>query len=184
MCLLFRARIIVSGNTNWHLLSSFGQAPRTRHLSACHLEKFLIPNATVYKTANLGERARTVRARWHIRRWRRCRTSQLILISQSRRYVLTSLLSFSVSKLKYALGSYGPGWRAGEAEFPGCVTPLKGLLHCGDSTLPGLGLPAAAASGMSAARSALSIIPAGTPACLCRFWYFDELTSKICSLER
>ncbi|CAN0533086.1 unnamed protein product, partial [Scytosiphon promiscuus] len=50
-------------------------------------------------------------------------------------------------------GSYGPGWRAGEAEFPGCVTPLKGLLHCGDSTLPGLGLPAVAASGMSAARS-------------------------------
>eukprot|EP00752_Nemacystus_decipiens_P003592 g3311.t1 len=50
-------------------------------------------------------------------------------------------------------GSYGPGWRAGEAEFPGCVTPLKGLLHCGDSTLPGLGLPAVAASGMSAAST-------------------------------
>ncbi|CAN0261220.1 unnamed protein product [Pylaiella littoralis] len=50
-------------------------------------------------------------------------------------------------------GSYGPGWRAGQAEFPGCVTPLKGLLHCGDSTLPGLGLPAVAASGMSAAST-------------------------------
>ncbi|CAM9114159.1 unnamed protein product [Ectocarpus sp. 13 AM-2016] len=50
-------------------------------------------------------------------------------------------------------GSYGPGWRAGEAEFPGCVTPLKGLFHCGDSTLPGLGLPAVAASGMSAAST-------------------------------
>ncbi|CAM9697746.1 unnamed protein product [Choristocarpus tenellus] len=49
-------------------------------------------------------------------------------------------------------GSYGPGWRAGEEEFPGCVTPLEGLLHCGDSTLPGLGLPAVAASGMNAAR--------------------------------
>nr|ATQ36022.1 prolycopene isomerase-like1 [Sargassum integerrimum] len=50
-------------------------------------------------------------------------------------------------------GSYGPGWRAGQAEFPGCITPLKGLLHCGDSTLPGIGLPAVAASGMNAAST-------------------------------
>lgn len=56
-------------------------------------------------------------------------------------------------------GSYGPGWRAGQAEFPGCVTPLKGLLHCGDSTLPGIGLPAVAASGMNAARSVPSSQP-------------------------
>ncbi|CAM9259920.1 unnamed protein product [Discosporangium mesarthrocarpum] len=50
-------------------------------------------------------------------------------------------------------GTYGPAWRAGKEKFPGCMTPLPGLLICGDSTMPGLGLPAVAASGMSAAST-------------------------------
>ena len=55
-------------------------------------------------------------------------------------------------------GSYGPGWKAGQQTFPGPKhIPLPGLLHCGDSTLPGLGLPAAAASGMSAANTLVSV---------------------------
>lgn len=49
-------------------------------------------------------------------------------------------------------GSYGPAWRAGEHWFPGASTPLAGLLCCGDSTFPGIGLPAVAASGMIAAN--------------------------------
>ncbi|MBE9128037.1 MULTISPECIES: phytoene desaturase family protein [unclassified Coleofasciculus] len=50
-------------------------------------------------------------------------------------------------------GSYGPGIRAGEGFFPGANTPLPGLLCCGDSTFPGIGLPAVAASGMIAANT-------------------------------
>ena len=50
-------------------------------------------------------------------------------------------------------GTYGPAIRAGEAIFPGPKTPLPGLLCCGDSTFPGIGLPAVAASGMIAANT-------------------------------
>ena len=50
-------------------------------------------------------------------------------------------------------GSYGPAIRAGESLFPGSNTPLPGLLCCGDSTFPGIGLPAVAASGMIAANT-------------------------------
>ena len=50
-------------------------------------------------------------------------------------------------------GSYGPAIRAGEGLFPGSNTPLKGLMCCGDSTFPGIGLPAVAASGMIAANT-------------------------------
>ncbi len=55
-------------------------------------------------------------------------------------------------------GSYGPAIRAGQAIFPGPGTPLPGLLCCGDSTFPGIGLPAVAASGMIAANT-LATVP-------------------------
>ncbi|WP_373527729.1 phytoene desaturase family protein, partial [Nostoc sp.] len=50
-------------------------------------------------------------------------------------------------------GSYGPAIPAGSAMFPGPGTPLPGLMCCGDSTFPGIGLPAVAASGMIAANT-------------------------------
>lgn len=50
-------------------------------------------------------------------------------------------------------GSYGPAIPAGAGFFPSATTPLKGLLCCGDSTFPGIGLPAVAASGMIAANT-------------------------------
>ena len=50
-------------------------------------------------------------------------------------------------------GTYGPAIAAGQATFPGPKTPLPGLLCCGDSTFPGIGLPAVAASGMIAAHT-------------------------------
>ena len=50
-------------------------------------------------------------------------------------------------------GTYGPALRAGKAIFPGPKTPLKGLYCCGDSTFPGIGLPAVAASGAIAANT-------------------------------
>ncbi len=54
-------------------------------------------------------------------------------------------------------GTYGPAIAAGKALFPGPKTPLAGLLCCGDSTFPGIGLPAVAASGMIAAHSLVSV---------------------------
>jgi len=50
-------------------------------------------------------------------------------------------------------GSYGPGISASNGLFPGPKTPLEGLLCCGDSTFPGIGLPAVAASGMITAST-------------------------------
>ena len=50
-------------------------------------------------------------------------------------------------------GSYGPAIQAGVGFFPGVGTPLGGLYCCGDSTFPGIGLPAVAASGMIAANT-------------------------------
>ena len=54
-------------------------------------------------------------------------------------------------------GSYGPAIAAGKALFPGPKTPIEGLLCCGDSTFPGIGLPAVAASGMIAAHSLVPV---------------------------
>ena len=50
-------------------------------------------------------------------------------------------------------GSYGPAIRAGQGVFPGPGTPIKQLWCCGDSTFPGIGLPAVAASGMVLANT-------------------------------
>lgn len=50
-------------------------------------------------------------------------------------------------------GSYGPAIRAGQGIFPGPRTPIKQLWCCGDSTFPGIGLPAVAASGMMLANT-------------------------------
>ena len=37
--------------------------------------------------------------------------------------------------------------------FPGVLTPVDGLLRCGDGVFPGIGVPAAAASGVIAANT-------------------------------
>ncbi|MBD3881069.1 NAD(P)/FAD-dependent oxidoreductase [Phormidium tenue FACHB-886] len=50
-------------------------------------------------------------------------------------------------------GSYGAAIRADQGLFPTAKTPLSGLLCCGDSTFPGIGLPAVAASGMITANT-------------------------------
>lgn len=54
-------------------------------------------------------------------------------------------------------GTYGPGIRAGTGLFPGPKTKIPGLLCCGDSTFPGIGMPAVAASGFLAAHA---LVPA------------------------
>ena len=49
-------------------------------------------------------------------------------------------------------GTYGPAIAAGQAMFPGNKTPIKGLYRVGDSTVPGIGVPAVAASGILCAN--------------------------------
>ena len=78
-------------------------------------------------------------------------------------YMSVSDLAFRVSTLSTPLthqrflrryrGSYGPAIRAGEASFPFPNTPIEGLLVCGDSCFPGIGVPAVAGSGFLAANS-------------------------------
>ncbi len=50
-------------------------------------------------------------------------------------------------------GTYGPGIVAGQGMFPSCQTPISGLYRVGDSTMPGIGVPAVAASGILCANT-------------------------------
>jgi phytoene dehydrogenase-like protein len=50
-------------------------------------------------------------------------------------------------------GTYGPAIAAGKAMFPSCQTPIAGLYRVGDSTMPGIGVPAVAASGILCANT-------------------------------
>jgi len=50
-------------------------------------------------------------------------------------------------------GSYGPAIQAGVGSFPFPQTPVDGLLVCGDSCFPGIGIPAVAGSGFLTANS-------------------------------
>lgn len=54
-------------------------------------------------------------------------------------------------------GSYGPAIQAGKGLFPGPTTPIPGLMCCGDSTFPGIGLPAVAASGTICANTLVPV---------------------------
>ena len=54
-------------------------------------------------------------------------------------------------------GTYGPAIAAKEDRFPGGKTPIKNLHRVGDSTLPGIGVPAVAASGILCANSLVGL---------------------------
>ncbi|XP_052194546.1 prolycopene isomerase, chloroplastic [Diospyros lotus] len=54
-------------------------------------------------------------------------------------------------------GTYGPAIEAGKGNFPGHPTPIPQLYCCGDSTFPGIGVPAVAASGAIVANSLVSV---------------------------
>lgn len=55
-------------------------------------------------------------------------------------------------------GTYGPRLRAGKEKFPYPKDiGIDGLLNCGDSVFPGIGVPAVAASGANAASSSVSV---------------------------
>ncbi|MGE5658708.1 MAG: phytoene desaturase family protein [Actinomycetota bacterium] len=53
-------------------------------------------------------------------------------------------------------GTYGPAIAAGKGTFPGPHTAIAGLYRVGDSTLPGIGVPAVAASGILCANTLVS----------------------------
>ncbi|MFP4298603.1 MAG: phytoene desaturase family protein, partial [Spirulinaceae cyanobacterium] len=50
-------------------------------------------------------------------------------------------------------GTYGPAIPAEQGMFPSCHTPITGLYRVGDSTTPGIGVPAVAASGILCANT-------------------------------
>lgn len=50
-------------------------------------------------------------------------------------------------------GTYGPSIAAGKGMFPSTHTPISGLYRVGDSTMPGIGVPAVAASGILCANT-------------------------------
>jgi all-trans-retinol 13,14-reductase len=53
-------------------------------------------------------------------------------------------------------GTYGPAIPFGQGSFPSCHTPISGLYRVGDSTMPGIGVPAVAASGIICANTLVS----------------------------
>lgn len=53
-------------------------------------------------------------------------------------------------------GTYGPAIAADQGMFPSCQTPISGLYRVGDSTMPGIGVPAVAASGILCANTLVS----------------------------
>ena len=65
---------------------------------------------------------------------------------------LIDLECFLLSGLK-AHGTYGPAIAASQGLFPGPHTPIPGLYRVGNSTLPGIGVPAVAASGILCANT-------------------------------
>lgn len=54
-------------------------------------------------------------------------------------------------------GTYGAAWNAEEGLFPNGLTPINSLYCCGDSTFPGIGVPAVAANGMITANSLVGV---------------------------
>ncbi|XP_030463148.2 prolycopene isomerase, chloroplastic [Syzygium oleosum] len=54
-------------------------------------------------------------------------------------------------------GTYGPAIQAGKDSFPGHSTRIPQLFCCGDSTFPGIGVPAVAASGAIVANTLVSV---------------------------
>lgn len=50
-------------------------------------------------------------------------------------------------------GTYGAAIPPNQGMFPSCQTPIRGLYRVGDSTMPGIGVPAVAASGILCANT-------------------------------
>jgi carotene isomerase len=82
------------------------------------------------------------------------------IIPDIRQRVVLQLIGTPLTHAHYLRryqGTYGPAIAAGEGMFPSTQTPIKGLYLVGDSTMPGIGVPAVAASGILCANSLVSV---------------------------
>ncbi|MDB9331998.1 NAD(P)/FAD-dependent oxidoreductase [Nodularia spumigena CS-591/04] len=82
------------------------------------------------------------------------------IIPDIRQRVVLELIGTPLTHAHYLRryqGTYGPAIVAGKGMFPGSQTPIKGLYRVGDSTMPGIGVPAVAASGILCANSLVNV---------------------------
>lgn len=78
------------------------------------------------------------------------------IIPDIRQRVVLELIGTPLTHAHYLRryqGTYGPAISAGKGMFPGSNTPIPGLYRVGDSTMPGIGVPAVAASGILCANT-------------------------------
>jgi carotene isomerase len=81
------------------------------------------------------------------------------IIPDIRQRVVIELIGTPLTHADYLRryqGTYGPAIAAGQGMFPGATTPISGLYRVGDSTMPGIGVPAVAASGILCANTLVS----------------------------
>ncbi|MCF4965846.1 phytoene desaturase family protein [Nostoc sp. CMAA1605] len=82
------------------------------------------------------------------------------IIPDVRKRVVLELIGTPLTHAHYLRryqGTYGPAIAAGKGLFPSTHTPIQGLYRVGDSTLPGIGVPAVAASGILCANSLVNV---------------------------
>ncbi|HEY9862219.1 MAG TPA: NAD(P)/FAD-dependent oxidoreductase [Candidatus Obscuribacterales bacterium] len=81
------------------------------------------------------------------------------IIPDLRDRIVVELIGTPLTHARYLRryqGTYGPAIAAGKGMFPGPQTPIAGLYRVGDSTSPGIGVPAVAASGILCANTLAS----------------------------
>lgn len=84
-----------------------------------------------------------------------CRAVEQI-IPDMRERVVVEMIGTPLTHARYLRrhqGTYGPAITAADGLFPSCHTPIRGLYRVGDSTRPGMGVPAVAASGILCANT-------------------------------
>lgn len=78
------------------------------------------------------------------------------VIPDVRNRIVLELIGTPLTHARYLRryqGTYGAGIPAGQGLFPSCHTPIANLYRVGDSTMPGIGVPAVAASGILCANT-------------------------------
>lgn len=80
-------------------------------------------------------------------------TAAALLARYGKRVIVCESQHLNAHYLRRYQGSYGPAIAAGKGIFPSTHTPISGLYRVGDSTMPGIGVPVVAASGILCANS-------------------------------
>ncbi|MBD2166597.1 FAD-dependent oxidoreductase [Calothrix membranacea FACHB-236] len=82
------------------------------------------------------------------------------IIPDIRERVVVELIGTPLTHAHYLRryrGTYGPAIAADQGMFPSTHTPIQGLYRVGDSTIPGIGVPAVAASGILCANTLVNL---------------------------